>query len=64
MNNVREGFFDPGDLERVIAQLPETVRAVVRFAALTGRRSAECLPLQWSQVDFEAGVVRLAPGTT
>ena len=64
VNNTREGFFDPGDLERVIAELPEPLRPVVRFAALTGWRSGEVLPLQWSRVDFEAGVIRLAPGTT
>lgn len=64
VNNTREGFFEPGELEAVIAELPEPVKPVVRFAALTGWRKGEVLPLQWSQVDFEAGTVRLAPGST
>jgi integrase len=64
VSNTREGFFEAAELERVIAQLPADLRPLVRFAALTGWRRAEVLPLQWSQVDFAAGVVRLAPGST
>jgi integrase len=64
VSNTREGFFEAAELERVLAELPEAERAVVQFAALTGWRKGEVLPLQWSAVDFEAGVVRLAPGTT
>jgi integrase len=37
---------------------------MVQFLALTGWRLGEVQPLNWSQVDFEAGVVRLEPGTT
>jgi integrase len=38
---------------------------VVTFAYLTGWRvNSEVLPLQWRQVDFAAGRVRLEPGTT
>jgi integrase len=64
VSNTREGFFEAAELERVIGELPEASRPVVRFAAFTGWRSGEVLPLQWSQVDFAAGVVRLAPGST
>ena len=64
VRNVREGFFEVAELERVIAELPKPLRPVVRFAAFTGWRKGEILPLQWSRVDFEAGVVRLAPGKT
>lgn len=64
VSNTREGFFDAGDLERVIAELPNALRPVVRFASLTGWRKGEILSLMWSQVDFNAGVVRLASGTT
>lgn len=64
VNNTREGFFETAELEAVLAELPPPVADVVRFAALTGWRKGEVLPLQWSAVDFEAGVVRLAPGTT
>ena len=64
VNNARKGFLDGDDLERVIGELPEPPRPVARFAALTGWRRGEILSLTWAQVDFEAGVVRLEPGTT
>lgn len=64
VSNTREGFFEPGELEAVISELPEHLKPVVRFAALTGWRKGEVLPLQWSQVDFATGTVRLAPGST
>ena len=47
------------------AHLPEAIRAVVRLAYITGWRiPSEVLPLQWRQVDFEAGQIRLDAGTT
>lgn len=64
VSNTRKGFFDRGELEAVLEELDDDLAAVVRFAALTGWRKGEVLPLEWSQVDFEAGVVRLHPGTT
>ena len=64
VDNAREGFFAPADLEAIVAELPEPLGPVVRFAALTGWRRGEILPLTWSQVDFNHKVVRLAPGTT
>jgi hypothetical protein len=44
---------------------PEAIRAVARFADITGWRGpSEVLTLQWRQVDFGSGQVRLDPGTT
>ena len=41
------------------------IRPVVTFAYITGWRIAsEVLSLEWRQVDFRAGEVRLDPGTT
>jgi integrase len=37
---------------------------MVEFAYLTGWRAREILSLEWWQVDFRAGVVRLEPGAT
>ena len=59
VQNTREGFFEPDELERLIAELPEDVQPVVLFAALTGWRKGEVLALKWSAVDFDAGEVRL-----
>jgi integrase len=64
VSNARKGFLEGANLERVISELPAEVQSVVRFAALTGWRKGEVLPLTWAQVDWEAGVVRLEPGTT
>jgi integrase len=64
VRNTREGFFEPADLDRLITAMPQAEAAVTRFASLTGWRRGEIFPLQWSAVDFTAGVVRLAPGTT
>ena len=64
IDNTREGFFTRAQLDRLLVELPEHVRGPTQFGALTGWRKGEILALQWSAVDFENGVVRLAPGTT
>jgi integrase len=64
VRNTRSGFFEDGELEVVLAHLPEHLRGVVEFAAMTGWRRAEILGLCWRQVDFKAGTIRLEPGTT
>ena len=46
------------------SHLPEDLRPVAEFAYLTGWRKQEILKLQWHQVDFVAGTVRLEPGST
>jgi integrase len=64
-NNVRTGFFEPDQYRSVLSHLPGGVRPLIEFAYVTGWRIAsEVLPLQWRQVDFAAGEVRLDPGTT
>jgi integrase len=63
--NVRTGFFEREQLERVLNLLPPAVRPAVQFAYITGWRiPSEVLPLQWRHVDFEARFVRLDPHTT
>ena len=64
-NNVRQGFFEYSQFLKILSHLPDHVQPVVKFAYITGWRSlSEVLPLQWSQVDFDAETVRLEPGTT
>lgn len=64
-NNARKGFFERDQFEAVRAKIPEPLRPVVAFLYTTGWRvDSEVLPLQWRQVDFEGGTVRLDPGTT
>lgn len=64
-DNVRTGFFERDQFEAVRRLLDEPLRPVVTFAYITGWRiPSEVLTLQWRQVDFKAGTVRLEPGTT
>lgn len=49
----------------VLAQLPAALQPVIQFAYITGWRiPSEVLPLEWRQVDFAAGEVRLDPEAT
>lgn len=64
-HNVRTGFFERDQFEAVRRHLPEYARPIVTFAYYTGWRiDSEVLPLQWRQLDFNAGTVRLDVGTT
>jgi integrase len=64
VQNVRQGFLTMADVEAVASQLDASLRPIARFGALTGWRKGEIVRLRWRQVDFDAGVVRLDPGTT
>jgi len=64
VDNVRQGFLTMTDVEAVAREMGADLGPVVRFAALTGWRKREILSLRWRQVDFDAGTVRLEPGTT
>lgn len=61
----RSGFFDRQQIEAVLARLPKPLRPVVEFAYITGwRLHSEILPLEWRQVDFHVGEVKLEAGRT
>ena len=63
--NTRLGFFEPEQLDAVLAHLPEEIQPVIEFGAITGWRIAsEVLPLEWRQVDMVAAEVRLDAHTT
>ena len=63
--NIRKGFFEREQFERVKNHLPAHMQGVVGFAHVTGWRTpSEILPLEWRQVDFKAGEVHLDPGRT
>jgi integrase len=64
-HNVRTGFFEKEQLHSVLTHLPDEIRPVIQFAAITGWRIAsEVLPLEWRQVDMKVGEVRLDAGKT
>jgi integrase len=61
----RQGFFEPEQFMAVQRHLPAELRPVVEFAYITGWRvPCEVLPLEWRNVDFAGGEVRLDAGTT
>jgi integrase len=63
--NARQGFFELDDFQAVMAELVDHLRPVMWFGYYTGWRvRSEVLPLQWRQVDFGAGIIRLEPNTT
>jgi integrase len=62
---LHEGAKSSFTARRRVHALPEALRPVIRFAAITGWRvPSEVLPLEWRRVDLRAGEVRLDPGTT
>src|SRR4026209_826045 len=64
-DNVRVGFFERDQFLAVLARLPEPVQPAPTFAYITGWRiDSEVLSLEWRQVDFFAGEIRLDPGRT
>ena len=64
--NVRQGFLEPADFEKVRATIePEAYADAAAFAYITGWRvPSEVLPLSWDQVDMREGLIRIDPGTT
>jgi integrase len=64
-HNIRRGFFEREEFERIQAQLPADMQGVAAFAFVTGWRTpSEILRLEWRHVDFDLREVRLDPGTT
>jgi integrase len=64
-DNVRNGFFEAEQFASVRAHLKPHLQNVAAVAYITGWRvPSEILPLEWRQIDFNAGEVRLDPGTT
>ncbi len=64
VRNVRTGFFEEAEFRAVLEHLSDGLKPMAEFCYLTGWRKSEVLGLQWRQVDFTAGEVRLEPGTT
>jgi integrase len=63
--NARQGFLDPATFEQVCRRIKSpAVRAVLRFAYVTGWRKNEVLKLTWGRVNFDEGIVELDAGTT
>jgi integrase len=64
VQNARGGFFEREQWLSVRRHLPAWLQDVGDFAYLTGWRLMEILTLEWRQIDFTAGTVRLEIGAT
>ena len=64
VDNARQGFFEAHEYRAVLAELPLELRPLIIAMYYTGWRTGELLGLEWSQVDFEAGIIRLEVRTT
>ncbi len=59
----RKGFLLPGQLDAVLRELPPWWRPPFAVAAITGwRLKSEVLTRKWTDVDLDAGWLRLEPG--
>jgi integrase len=65
ISNTRTGFFEESEFQAFLPYFDSDLQPPIEFAYLTGWRiKSEIFSLQWSQIDFAAGEVRLEPGTT
>lgn len=62
-SNTRAGFFTREEVDRLCSHLKAPLDSFVLFGFLTGWRYSEIQNLRWSNVDFQAGEIRLDVGT-
>ena len=60
----RQGFIDDPEFDRLIAELPGHLIPIATVGYQTGIRRGELKKIEWSQVDFEARLIRLRSGRT
>ncbi|HEY0842979.1 site-specific integrase [Methylotenera sp.] len=49
----------PAESEAILKELPQQGKNLIQFALWSGLRTSELIALEWSDVDFKAGVVRV-----
>ena len=63
-DNARQGFLEPDQYEKLLEQLPLNLKALFVCGYHTGARKNELRRIQWSWVDFQAGLIRLPGAVT
>jgi len=63
-NNIRKGFFEYKDFEKIRNAAAPHLKVAITIAYYTGMRVGEILGLRWDQVDLKDGILRLETGTT
>lgn len=64
VSNTRTNWLDEPEIQALRDALPDDYADAVEFAAWTGWRKSEVFGLTWDRVDWSAGEVRLAVGST
>lgn len=60
----RQGFTEDADFEKVVSALPPYLVPLATVAYHAGIRRGELMRIDWDQVDFDGGVIRLYRGKT
>jgi integrase len=63
-SNPRQGFLEPDQYETLLGELPANLKALFVCGYHTGARKGELRSIQWPQVDFAAGLIRLPADQT
>jgi len=63
-NNVRSGYFEHEEYQRLREELPEYLRPVLTMGYFTGMRKNEVLTLKWDQVNIFEKKIILEPENT
>jgi len=51
--------FTPTEIEAILKELPQEGKNLIQFALWTGLRTSELIALEWGDIDFKAGLVRV-----
>jgi len=57
--NVREGFIDKADFDKLVDYLEPQAKDIVIFLYNSGWRTKEAMTLEWRDIDLESGMIRL-----
>jgi integrase len=63
-DNVRQGFLEQDQYEKLLEELPANLKALFVCGYHVGSRKNELRRIEWPQVDWEGGAIRLPGGQT
>jgi integrase len=63
-SNARDRILSPGELQRLMSNLPNHAAQIIHFAYLTGMRAGEIFNLTWEKVDLKQRAIRLEAADT